>query len=259
MMEDLSESLRRNVTDDDYVPYLAPTEFLDIDSAAVGEFTDSVIANAQSSREKAILLFEAVRDRIWYDPYSVSENPRDYRASSVLEAGRAYCVPKAVLLTAVCRAAGIPARLGFADVRNHLQTERLRTAMRGSDLFVFHGYACLCIEGRWVKATPAFNAELCAKFGVAPVNFDGRHDALLQAFAPGGASHMQYVEDRGLFDDLPLQAILRAFRDNYGWSALPSGSHVDAFAHSAGRNSASETFASETSPGRSTHAFQEDQ
>ncbi|NLS11236.1 transglutaminase domain-containing protein [Nesterenkonia sp. MY13] len=195
---------------------LAATDFLDIEHEAVRAFTATAIDGAGTDREKAARLFAAVRDQVWYDPYSVSEDPAHYRASFVLEMGRAYCVPKAVLLTAVCRAAGIPARLGFADVRNHLQTDSLRTLMSGSDLFVYHGYSSLYIDGRWVKATPAFNSELCARFGVPPVEFDGEHDALMHAFTADGTQHMEYVRDRGVFDDLPLAEILAELRSSYG-------------------------------------------
>src|SRR5581483_199373 len=98
--------------------------------------------------------------------------PAENRASSVIARGRAYCVPKAVVLTAVARAAGIPSRLGFADVRNHLQSERLAETMGGSDIFIFHGYSELYVNGAWRKATPAFNATLCDRFGVPPLEFD---------------------------------------------------------------------------------------
>lgn len=196
--------------------FLAATEFLDIEHESVRAFTASAIDRAGTDREKAVRLFAAVRDQIWYDPYTVSEDPAHYRASSVIEAGRAFCVPKAVLLTAVCRAAGIPALLGFADVRNHLQTDRLRDLMGGSDLFVFHGYSSILIDGRWLKATSAFNTELCARFGVPPVEFDGEHDALMHAFTADGTQHMEYVRERGVFDDLPFETIVAELRDAYG-------------------------------------------
>lgn len=211
-------------------PFLEATPFLDIEHAAVRAFTAATIGDARTDRERARLLFAAVRDQIWYDPYSVSEDQEHYRASFVLEQGRAYCVPKAVLLTAVCRAAGIPARLGFADVRNHLQTESLRALMGGSDLFVYHGYSSLYIDGRWVKATPAFNAELCARFGVPPVEFDGENDALMHPYTSDGTKHMEYVRDHGVFDDLPLDVILTELRNNYGpLMNLAAPAVVDAF------------------------------
>lgn len=196
--------------------HLEATFFLDHDHASVRDFTQHVIAGASSPRERASLLFAAVRDQIWYDPYSVSEDPEHYRASHVLQAGRAYCVPKAVLLAAVLRAAGIPTRLGFADVRNHLQTDTLRAVMGGTDLFVYHGYCSAYIDRRWLKATPAFNVELCERFGVPPVDFDGQSDALMHAFTSDGTRHMEYVRDHGSFDDLPLGRILSALHQAYG-------------------------------------------
>lgn len=207
--------------------FLEPTAFLDSDHEDVRAFTAATVGDATTDREKATRLFAAVRDRVWYDPYTVSEDPAHYKASHVLGAGRAYCVPKAVLLTAVCRAAGIPARLGFADVRNHLQTETLRARMGGTDLFVYHGYSAILINGRWLKATPAFNSELCARFSVPPVEFDGEHHALMHAFTANGTQHMEYVQDRGVFDDLPLAAILDELRVTYGPMIVASADVAD--------------------------------
>jgi len=120
-----------------------------------------------------------------------------------------------VLLTAAARAAGIPARLGFADVRNHLQTTTLRARMGGTDVFVYHGYSELQLNNRWVKATPAFNAELCARFGTAPLHFDGTHDALLHEFTGDGRRHMEYLVERGVFADLPFERIFADLTDLY--------------------------------------------
>ena len=160
-------------------------------------------------------LFAAVRDGVRYDPYSVSGDPEDHRASNVLGSDSGYCVQKSVALTAAARAAGIPARLGFADVRNHLSTERLRATM-GTDVFIWHGYSVFFVGGRWTKASCAFNAELCARFGVAPLDFDGRQDALLHAYSGDGSRYMEYVRDRGTYPDLPLAAMLADLRATYG-------------------------------------------
>ena len=196
--------------------YLAPSSFVDSDSEPVRDFARRAVGDVSEPKQQAVRLFEAVRDRIWYDPFTVSTDPRTYRASAVAASTANWCVPKAVLLTAAARAVGIPARLGFPDVRNHLQTPKLRERMRGVDLFAFHGYTDLRLDGRWVKATPAFNAELCARFGVAPIAFDGRTDALLHEYTPGGGRYMEYVRDRGVHDDLPLADILATFREVYG-------------------------------------------
>jgi len=86
-------------------------------------------------------------------------------------------VQKAILLAASARASGLRVASGFADVRNHLATKKILDRM-GTDIFVFHGYAELCVEGTWLKATPVFNQSLCARFGVRPLDFDGRSDAI---------------------------------------------------------------------------------
>jgi transglutaminase-like putative cysteine protease len=194
--------------------YLQPTWFLDSDSPAVQRFAADAIRDAEEPRQRATRLFSAVRDDIRYDPYAVSADPELYRASTTAQARSAFCIPKAVLLAAASRAVGIPARLGFADVRNHFSSTRLH-ALLGTDLFVFHGYAELLLDGRWLKATPAFNRELCARFGVAPLGFDGTADALFQPFDSAGRRHMEYVRDRGTTSDLPLPEILRVFRETY--------------------------------------------
>lgn len=194
--------------------YLQPTWFLDSDSPAVQRFAAAAIGDADEPRQRATRLFAAVRDEIRYDPYAVSADPELYRASTTAQARAAFCIPKAVLLAAACRAVGVPARLGFADVRNHFSSTRLH-ALLGTDLFVFHGYAELLVEGGWLKATPAFNRELCARFAVAPLTFDGTSDALFQPFDSEGRRHMEYVRDRGTTADLPLPEILRVFRATY--------------------------------------------
>ncbi|MDN5915338.1 MAG: transglutaminase family protein [Pseudonocardia sp.] len=209
---------------------LAPATFVDSDSAEVRAFTSRVTEGIDDPVGKAVALFTAVRDEIWYDPFCLVTEPAAYRASAVATQRNNWCVPKAVLLTAAARAAGIPARLGFADVRNHLNTERLRARMDGADLFVYHGYTALYLDGRWVKATPAFNAELCARFGVDPIEFDGRTDALMHPYDGDGGRYMEYVRDRGRYADLPLDELLATFREHYG-DAMFTGEAVgsDAF------------------------------
>jgi transglutaminase-like putative cysteine protease len=199
---------------------LEPTPFVDSDHPAVIAFAREATAGAKDHTERASRLFRAVRERLRYDPYTVTPDPNEYRASTLLDRERSFCIPKAVLLCAAARASGIPARLGFADVKNHLTTEKLRRVLNGQDLFVWHGYVELWIDGRPVKATPAFNADLCARFGVAPLELDGTNDALLQPFDGEGRQYMEYVTDRGQYLDLPLDEILAGFASYYGRTVL---------------------------------------
>jgi transglutaminase-like putative cysteine protease len=193
---------------------LRPTAFIDSDHPAVQAFA-AEHGRGTSERERAVALFYAVRDGYRYDPYRLDLSPVGMKASTVLANGYGWCVPKATLLAAACRAVGIAARLGFADVRNHLSTERMRQSMK-TDLFVWHGYTDIWIDGVWRKATPAFNLTLCERFGLLPLEFDGLHDSIYHPFDRSGHRHMEYVHQRGSFDDLPLGQILDSFREVYG-------------------------------------------
>jgi transglutaminase-like putative cysteine protease len=198
----------------DLDPFLRPTRYLDCDAPAVRAYAAEAIGEATTDLERAIRLYYAVRDGIWYDPYAVSLDPETYRASAVARAASAFCIQKAILLAAAARAVGIPSRLGYADVRNHLASEKL-LALMGTDVFIFHGYVELHLAGRWVKATPAFNLALCERFGVRPLEFDGRTDAVLHPFDAHGRRHMEYLRDRGSHADFPFEEMARAFRESY--------------------------------------------
>jgi transglutaminase-like putative cysteine protease len=194
--------------------YLESTPILDCDHSEVVSFARKHAGENADPREAAVQLYYAVRDGFRYDPYNAGVDVETLRASSVLAVGRGWCVSKAVLLTAACRAVGIPARLGFADVRNHLSTERMRQTMK-TDVFYYHGYSSIFLGDRWLKATPAFNLELCEKFRLLPLEFDGSADSIYHEFDADGRKHMEYVRDRGEFADVPLEDLQRTFRERY--------------------------------------------
>ena len=197
--------------------YVMPSRFVESDSLEVQGFVTSALRDlpvGATNRDKAIRLFEAVRDDIRYDPYCFALDEDSYRASRIAGAEAAFCVPKAILLAACLRAVGIPAALGFADVRNHLNTPKLQELM-GTDLFIYHGYVQLWLGNEAYKVTPAFNMELCERFGVKPLVFDGYHDALFHEFDEQNHRHMEYVNDRGLYFDAPMGEFLVAFKETY--------------------------------------------
>lgn len=194
--------------------FVEPTEFVDSDAEAVVAFARRVVGEEADPVAKAVRLYYAVRDEVVYTPYCDFTSPDTYRASGTLARGSGFCVGKAALLAAAARAAGIPARVGFADVRNHLATPRLR-ALMGTDVFYYHGFAELYLEGRWVKATPAFDRGLCDRFGVQPLEFDGRADSLFHPYDRSGRRHMEYVRDRGAHADVPATDIRETFERAY--------------------------------------------
>lgn len=200
----------------DFDHYLEPTYFIDSDHPAVVAFAERACAGVvdDSPVQRAVRLYYAVRDEIRYDPYDLHYETETLRASTVIGKKTGYCVAKAIVLTAVGRQQGIPSRLGFADVRNHLSTSRLR-ALMGTDLFYYHGYTEFFLEDRWVKATPAFNLSLCQHFQVKPLEFDGSHDAVFHECNMAGQKHMEYVYDHGSFVDLPFETLFAAYRKHY--------------------------------------------
>jgi len=188
---------------------------MDIGAPSVRGFAEIAVAAETTPIGKARRLFYAVRDSIRYDPFSMRLDPATYAASHVLATGFAYCLPKAILLAAACRSAGIPAAIGLSDVVNHLVTEKLKARLGGKTYFMHHGYAVLFLEGAWVKAAPAFNIELCERFGVRPTEFDGRSNAILQEFDARDRRHMEYVKDHGIWSDFPYEKVAADFRAFY--------------------------------------------
>jgi len=187
--------------------YLAPTEIIDSNHPKIRDFATEVVGSSNDPVERAVKLYLAVRDGIRYDPYTPFHLPEHYRASLVLERGRSFCVPKVSLLCALGRACSIPSRVGFATVKNHLATKQLIDFL-GSNVFVYHGFVEFYLEGKWVKATPAFNRELCEKHQVEPLEFNGHEDSLKK--------YMEYVKYHGTYSDIPVETIVAAWNEAYG-------------------------------------------
>lgn len=205
--------------------YLQPTFYFDYNAPEVRAFADRVLEVGEKDepltpQEMAIRLYYAVRDEIKYNPYVFKTTPESLSASYCLNDAVSYCVPKAVLLGAVCRYKGIPARLGLADVKNHVSSPQLIEYLR-SDVFVMHGFIELYLNGQWVKATPAFNEALCKRMGVAPLEFNGKDDSIFQEFNDEGDKHMEYLADHGTFDDVPMAFIIESVAKAYPHLADP--------------------------------------
>ncbi len=194
---------------------LRPSRFVDSAAPEVVAFARCAVGAAESHVDKAQQLYVAVRDGLRYNPFIVEHDPQSFTASHTLKSGFGFCVTKAAVLAAVARAEGIPARLGFADVRNHLTTPKLQRLM-GTDVFAYHGYAELWLGDRWVKATPAFNASLCVRARIRPLDFDGENDSIYHPFDLDGRRHMEYLRHRGVFLDIPFDAMMSCFAELYG-------------------------------------------
>jgi transglutaminase-like putative cysteine protease len=234
MSSTAANTKRPDHTDSSLRLYLSPAEFIDSDHPSVRAKAAATVEAVTDPAEQARLLYVAVRDGIRYDPYVDYTDPESYRASSVLERGHAYCVGKASLYVALCRASDIPARLGLADVKNHLATPRLLELV-GTDVFAYHGYVEIMPDRQWVKATPTFNVSLCQKLGVPPLEFSGETDALLQPFDARGREFMSYVAQHGTFFDVPAKFLIAEMKRIYPKLCQPGGLRGDMEAEGARR------------------------
>jgi len=194
--------------------YLQPTEFLNFNDPTVREFAELHAAGAKTDIEKALNLYYAVRDGFQYDPYVLDLRREGLKASRLLTKTRGYCVEKAILLAASARAAGVPSRLSFYIVRNHIGTDLLEKMLEKNYL-IFHGAAEMYLDGKWLKTTPAFNKRLCDFLGVEPLEFDGTADSIFQEFDRSGNTFMEYLHDYGAFADLPYDMYLDELKKHY--------------------------------------------
>jgi len=194
--------------------YLKPDFFSDSDHPAVQNFIQSALDLDGDITAKAAHLFYKVRDEIKYNPYHVILKPDALKASALAVRDNGYCVEKSNLYVAACRALGLPARLSFANVRNHLGTSRLETYLK-TDTLVFHGSAEIWLNERWVKLTPVFDKNLCAKLGVEPLDFDPENGCVFQQSDKKGQPFMEYLQDYGSFAVLPFELMIVEWKRFY--------------------------------------------
>ncbi|AZM44482.1 transglutaminase-like superfamily protein [Streptomyces sp. WAC 06738] len=191
---------------------LAPTEFLNSDDPGVRTFVRRALPRDRlGSRDAAVRLYYAVRDGIDYEVYGADLSRTGVTAGQVARTGKGVCIHKSVLYAAALRAAGIPARLVLTDVRNHLPSPALRR-LTGGDIFRYHAFTTVHLDGRWVRATPVFNRLLCRLYGMRPLDFDGRADSVHHPYGDDGTRHMEVVREHGEFDDLPYERVLDGMR-----------------------------------------------
>lgn len=194
--------------------YLKETAYLNYSAKEIQDLIEPFKNKGHTPVEIAKQVYLLVRDGYRYDPYTISIDKNHYIASNLAVKTKGHCIDKAIILIAALRGLGIPARLRLAKVTNHIAVERL-TERFGTNVLTPHGMAEVYLNGKWVKATPAFNKELCILCKVAPLEFDGETDSMFQEYNQEGASFMEYLEDYGTFDDVPLNFMLENIREHY--------------------------------------------
>jgi len=171
-------------------------------------------ARGNSNRERLTGLYYFVRDGVRYNPYVIEFDNWPERPHTVWQRKQGHCVDKAMMFVLAARNLGFNARLGLARVRNHAGTSRFEE-MLGTDVLVPHGYAAVLVEENWVKCTSVFNKELCEKLNIEPLEWDGTTDSLLQESDKLNRTYMEYLEDYGLFDHVPVRFMLDKMKEEY--------------------------------------------
>lgn len=194
--------------------YLSHSYYIDFNERPVQELIAPILDRSASSKERAIAAYLLVRDDWRYDPYSISLTPENYKASNIAEKTSGNCVEKSILLIAVLRGLGLPARLHLGKVKNHIAVERL-TEKFGSNELTPHGMVNVQLHGKWLKLSPAFNKSLCEKFHVEPLEFDGENNSFLQQYNSRGNLFMEYTADYGYFEDVPLEFMMQNIKVHY--------------------------------------------
>ncbi|MFW9992379.1 MAG: transglutaminase family protein [Candidatus Odinarchaeota archaeon] len=198
--------------------YLQNTETINYDSPEVRKKAIELTNDLETAEEKAKALFYFTRDKLKYKIFRELPDFNDFKATAALEKRESFCIPKAILLVSLARAVGIPARLYFADIRNLLLPQSLLEAI-GTDVMLYHGYAGLHVNGKWVKVNPAFDIDLCKRHDLIPVDFEGSADALFNRYDKKGRVHIEYLKEHGHFADFTREMydkIMARFIEYYG-------------------------------------------
>jgi transglutaminase-like putative cysteine protease len=185
--------------------YLRCTEIIDCDTESIVEKAQSLTEGLQTDREKAVALFYFVRDEIKHNPYATGMEYNRYKASLTLELGEGFCSHKSILLAALARVVGIPARIGFVAIHDHLISDTFKEMIGGINILPLHGYAEFFIEGKWVHASPSYDVAICQKNRYVTVEFDGMNNAKDSPYDRDGKKHIEHIKDHGTFDDLPWE------------------------------------------------------
>ena len=205
--------------------YLKCTEIIDCDTKSIVEKAVALTGGMQTDKEKARALYYFVRDEIKHNAYAPLYDPERYKASVTLKEGNGFCQQKAVLLAALARSAGIPARLGFVDVNDHRLSESFKQMIGGLNRFPLHGYVELFVNGKWLHVSPAYDSETCRRKRFVPVEFDGEHDAKDSPLDMDGNLHIEHLEYHGPYSDFPWEVIQSYYKKwladmGLGWDEM---------------------------------------
>jgi transglutaminase-like putative cysteine protease len=181
---------------------LRPSFCINSDAVNIREKASKLTGSLRSDRDKARKIFEFVRDEIVYNFAPDVKERKDFRASHALDMGNGFCMQKAALFAALCRASGVPARIGFQDIVDYKIVGPFFRLM-GSNELTHHGMSAVYLDGRWIRLDCTLDRGLAERKNYRLVEFDGRHDALLPETDRAGKPHFTILKQSGLYNDTP--------------------------------------------------------
>jgi len=193
--------------------FMQPTRFFNSGHPSIVEYVDGLGLDGRGPEEKAAVLFGLVRDEINYE-FEVKVSEELYVASTVLARAGGFCVQKASLFCALCRAAGIPAGIVLSDLKDHILHER-KVKEIGTNVMYYHGLNALHIGGKWIYADASLTSDILDRRGCGIPEFDADKGCLIPEKSAGGEPNCEYVRFHGLFAELPFKRLLKGFREHY--------------------------------------------
>ena len=94
------------------------TIYADYDNILVNETAERLTQNQNSTREKVENIFYYVRDEI---KFSFPLKGDLVKASETIKSKKGQCNTKSALFLALCKAAGIPAKIHFSLIKKEIQ------------------------------------------------------------------------------------------------------------------------------------------
>ena len=191
--------------------YLRRTSLIDHDHSDITSAVSRITAGADNDVMSAVRLHDFVRDEILFGwaPQFDSQS-----ASQVLRCGIGFCNTKTTLLTALLRAAGIPARIHCVSINRRI----LSGLIRPPSQYVDHSYVEVALHHRWIgidsyivdrplhrAAVAECNARhLLVGFGVhvrGSTHWDGQSNSFSQFLVDDSVPDMS-DRDFGSFNDI---------------------------------------------------------
>ena len=214
------------MTTDDAAEYLRPTELIDSDHPDVIARARELTRGCTSDRERLERIYYFVRDL----PYDILESFRylaegKRRASDVLQAGHAFCMGKASSFVALCRASGIPARVGFQQLHcpdKPFMSEEVRR-LWGDRTLPWHSLGEARLGDRWLKLDATIDAPTAAAKGRPYTHqFDGEHDipTVEGPILKDLESHADYPREVAEWYEAMAREVMRAVKKAEGGKAI---------------------------------------